>query len=130
MLMNQPSVYLTSPKVFTSNRWEADSTPSAPPALCLEIRRTFVTGGSTHVEIWLGAHAHGDSMRDGLEANWAGAHQESCTQYNVMKVARTLLGWTGAVKFADFLERAMHNGILGTQRGHVPGTRAQRGGWS
>mmetsp|Transcript_30249 Transcript_30249/g.58139 ORF Transcript_30249/g.58139 Transcript_30249/m.58139 type:complete len:1012 (+) Transcript_30249:229-3264(+) len=83
--------------------------------------RTFVTGGSTHVEIWLGAHAHGDSMRDGLEANWAGAHQESCTQYNVMKVARTLLGWTGAVKFADFLERAMHNGILGTQRGHVPG---------
>jgi DUF1680 family protein len=36
-------------------------------------------------------------------------------------VARALLSWTGAVKYADFLERVLHNGILGTQRGYVPG---------
>jgi DUF1680 family protein len=39
----------------------------------------------------------------------------------LVQVARTLLSWTGAVKYADFLERVLHNGILGTQRGYVPG---------
>jgi len=50
--------------------------------------RTFATGGSTHVEIWLGPHEHGATMREGLEEGWAGAHQESCTSYNILKVSQ------------------------------------------
>jgi hypothetical protein len=48
--------------------------------------RSFATGGSTHVEIWLDPHEHGATMREGLEEGWAGAHQESCTSYNIFKV--------------------------------------------
>ncbi len=42
--------------------------------------------------------------------------QETCTTYNVLKIARSLLQWTGAGSYADFYERALLNGILGTQR--------------
>jgi len=83
--------------------------------------RTFVSGGSTHVEVWLEAGKMADTVRGGLEAHWAGAHQESCTQYNMMKVATRLLSWTGAASYADFNERAVLNGIIGTQRGSIPG---------
>ena len=37
--------------------------------------RSFVTGGSTHVEIWLAPGKKGDTLRENLEENWAGAHQ-------------------------------------------------------
>lgn len=42
--------------------------------------------------------------------------QETCTTYNVLKLARSLFRWTGESKYADFYERALLNGILGTQR--------------
>lgn len=41
--------------------------------------------------------------------------QETCTQYNVLKIARSLFTWTGDVKLADFYERALVNGILGVR---------------
>ena len=37
------------------------------------------------------------------------------------KVAEHLLAWTADARFADFIERAEMNGILGTQRGSEPG---------
>ena len=42
--------------------------------------------------------------------------QETCTTYNVLKLAQSLLRWTGDGSYADFYERALLNGILGTQR--------------
>ena len=42
--------------------------------------------------------------------------EETCTQYNMLKIARYLFTWTGNVTYADYYERAMLNGLLGTQR--------------
>lgn len=42
--------------------------------------------------------------------------EETCTQYNMLKIARYLFRWTGAPVFADYYERAILNGLLGTQR--------------
>ena len=42
--------------------------------------------------------------------------QETCTTYNILKLARYLFTWTGDSRFFDFYERAMMNGIMGTQR--------------
>ena len=42
--------------------------------------------------------------------------EETCTQYNVLKVARALFRHTGRASLADFYETALLNGILGTQR--------------
>jgi DUF1680 family protein len=50
--------------------------------------------------------------------------EETCTQYNVLKVARALFRWTGNASLADFYERALLNGILGTQR--KPGKHRHR----
>lgn len=42
--------------------------------------------------------------------------EEICTQYNILKIARYLFRWTGAAALADFYERAILNGLIGTQR--------------
>ena len=42
--------------------------------------------------------------------------EETCTQYNMLKIARYLFTWTGNVTYADYYERAIMNGLLGTQR--------------
>ena len=42
--------------------------------------------------------------------------EETCTQYNVLKITRALFRYTGASALADFYEKAILNGILGTQR--------------
>lgn len=42
--------------------------------------------------------------------------QETCTQYNILKVARYLFRWTASPAVADFYERSLFNGIMGTQR--------------
>ena len=53
--------------------------------------------------------------------------QESCTQYNILKIARSLFRWTGDAAYADFYERAILNGVLGVQRkphSHAPSAAA------
>ena len=62
--------------------------------------------------------------------------QETCTQYNILKIARSMFTWSGDVRIADFYERAMLNGIIGVSR--MPSTdilvgkggkgRGERGG--
>ena len=42
--------------------------------------------------------------------------EETCTQYNMLKIAGYLFRWTGNVTYADYYERAIMNGLLGTQR--------------
>ena len=51
-----------------------------------------------------------------MQADNGRATEEICTQYNMLKLARYLFTWTGDVAFADYYERAILNGILGTQR--------------
>lgn len=61
-----------------------------------------------------------------LQQEHATETEETCTQYNMLKIARYLFRWTGAPVFADYYERAILNGLLGTQRmpaGYAPHTR-------
>ncbi|KAG2499166.1 hypothetical protein HYH03_002747 [Edaphochlamys debaryana] len=74
---------------------------------------SFATGGSNDHEFWSAPDELGSSIwlqKDALET------QETCTQYNMLKIARSLFRWTGEVKYADYYERALLNGILGTAR--------------
>ncbi|KAG2455135.1 hypothetical protein HYH02_000954 [Chlamydomonas schloesseri] len=74
---------------------------------------SFATGGSTDHEFWQAPDELADSVlthKHGVET------QETCTQYNILKIARSLFRWTGDVRYADFYERALVNGILGTAR--------------
>lgn len=42
--------------------------------------------------------------------------EETCTQYNILKVARYLFRWSGAPSYADFYERTILNGLFGVLR--------------
>ncbi|KAK3239640.1 hypothetical protein CYMTET_50452 [Cymbomonas tetramitiformis] len=68
---------------------------------------SFATGGSNDGEHW------GPALRLGDELN--ANTEESCTQYNMLKVARHLFQWSAEAAYADFYERAILNGILGNQ---------------
>jgi len=41
--------------------------------------------------------------------------QEHCTVYNMIRVAQYLFRWTGEARYADYIERALYNGILAQQ---------------
>ncbi|GFR41395.1 hypothetical protein Agub_g2074 [Astrephomene gubernaculifera] len=74
---------------------------------------SFATGGSNDHEFWQRPDEMATSVwvqKDAVET------QETCTQYNILKIARSLFRWTGDVRYADFYERALVNGILGTAR--------------
>ena len=83
-------------------------------------KRSYATGGSTHNELWeapghLGHTIHQGGMRH--------EHAESCTTHNMVRLVGMLLRASGgALAYADFIERALLNGVLGTQRGTEPGT--------
>ena len=75
--------------------------------------RSFATGGSTNGEVWgepFALAAHGLSNTT----------HETCKTHNMLKLSRQLLCLTGEAKYAEFMERAFLNGILGTQ-GPEPG---------
>jgi DUF1680 family protein len=42
-------------------------------------------------------------------------------RWTLLQIARTLFRWTKNIKYMDYYERALVNGILGTQRGQQPG---------
>jgi len=69
---------------------------------------SYATGGSNSGECW-------QAPRD-LGAFLSAQTQESCTQYNVLKIARRQFLSSGDVSHADFYERALWNGILGNQK--------------
>ncbi len=69
--------------------------------------RSYCTGGSNMGEHWPEPNRLADTLSD--------TTQECCTTYNMLKVTRYLLRWTGGPACADFYERAFYNGILGTQ---------------
>lgn len=74
--------------------------------------RTYVTGGSTLWEHW----PEPNQMACTLD----GINHETCKTHNMLKLSRYLFTWTADPKYADFYERGLLNGILGTQ-GPKPG---------
>ena len=87
----------------------------------VENSRSYATGGSTHNELWGPPNQLGHT----LLAAAGGArfeHVESCTTHNMLKLVELLLRATaGGVAFAEWIERALLNGVLGTLRGEEPG---------
>ncbi|KAG2455134.1 hypothetical protein HYH02_000953 [Chlamydomonas schloesseri] len=80
----------------------------------------YATGGTSVFERW----EHTDHMAyviaERFESDWAPRNalktHETCTQYNMLKIARQLFLWTGDVYYADHYERAMVNGMWGVAR--------------
>jgi uncharacterized protein len=56
-----------------------------------------------------------EQIRWGAYRNIGARTEESCTQYNTLKVARHLFTWSADTKLADYYERALLNGVLGNQ---------------
>jgi len=75
---------------------------------------SFSTGGSNWGEYWHDEDSLGSAVND--TSSEYGDTEESCTQYNILKIARYLFQWTGGAVMADFYERALLNGIIGIQR--------------
>lgn len=73
----------------------------------------YATGGTSVSEFW------SDPKR--LASTLGRENEESCTTYNMLKVARHLFRWTKAMAYADYYERALTNGVLSIQRGSEPG---------
>jgi DUF1680 family protein len=75
---------------------------------CAVTRRgAYCTGGQTCGEIW--------TPPGELSARLGDKNQEHCTVYNMMRLADYLLRWTGDVRYADYWERNLYNGILAQQ---------------
>jgi hypothetical protein len=71
-------------------------------------RRCYVTGGTSNGEGW-------GSGPGRLAGELSGYTQECCVTYNMLKVTRHVLSWNADPRMADYYERALYNGILGTQ---------------
>ncbi|XP_071915936.1 uncharacterized protein [Coffea arabica] len=73
----------------------------------------YATGGTSVGEFW------SDPRR--LASTLQTENEESCTTYNMLKVSRNLFRWTKDIRYADYYERALTNGVLSIQRGREPG---------
>jgi len=73
----------------------------------VDARGYYCTGGQTNGEIWSAPHQ--------LSARLGEKTQEHCTVYNMMRLADWLMRWTGDIRYADYWERNLYNGILAQQ---------------
>jgi DUF1680 family protein len=71
-------------------------------------RRSYCTGGTSNGESW-------NAEPGTLAGELSGYTQECCCTYNMLKLTRHVFGWTADPSCADYYERALFNGILGTQ---------------
>jgi DUF1680 family protein len=71
-------------------------------------QRAYCTGGTSNGESW-------NSEPGVLSAELSGETQEDCTTYNMLKLTRHVFCWTADPACADYYERALFNGILGSQ---------------
>jgi hypothetical protein len=71
-------------------------------------RRCYCTGGTSNGESW-------NSEPGELAKELSGYTQECCVTYNMLKLTRHVFQWTADPRCADYYERALFNGILGTQ---------------
>lgn len=89
-------------EVTHDNRWK--NIVEAYWNLAVEERGTYCTGGQTCGEIW--------TPPGKLSSRLGGKNQEHCTVYNMMRLSEFLFRWTGDIKYADYWERNLYNGIL------------------
>ncbi len=75
--------------------------------LSVDDRGTYCTGSQTCGEIW--------TPPGQLSARLGDKNQEHCVPYNMMRLAQYLFQWTGDIRYADYWERNMYNGILAQQ---------------
>ena len=73
----------------------------------VEERESYCTGGQNSGEYWIPSHQ--------LEHFMCRNNQEHCTVYNMIRSADYLYRWSGDVKYADYIERNIYNGILAQQ---------------
>jgi DUF1680 family protein len=71
-------------------------------------QRAYCTGGTSNGEGW-------EAEPGVLSTELSGYTQEDCTTYNMLKLTRHIFGWTADAACADYYERALLNGILGSQ---------------
>jgi hypothetical protein len=71
-------------------------------------RRSYCTGGTSNGEGW-------NSEPGKLAGELGGYTQECCCTYNLLKLTRQVFAWTADPRCADYYERALWNGMLGTQ---------------
>lgn len=71
-------------------------------------QRAYCTGGTSNGEGW-------ETEPGVLSTELSGYTQEDCCTYNMLKLTRHIFGWTGDPACADYYERALFNGILGSQ---------------
>jgi DUF1680 family protein len=69
--------------------------------------RCYCTGGTSNREHWRTPPGQ-------LASELSDATQECCCTYNLLKLTRRLFTWTADVRYADYYERALWNGIAGT----------------
>lgn len=72
--------------------------------LAVEERGTFATGGQTCGEIW--------TPKQRMAARLGELNQEHCTVYNMIRLANYLFCWSGDVKYLDYIERNIENGLF------------------
>ena len=70
-------------------------------------KRSYCTGGTSNGEGWR-------SDPGKLSNELSNFTQECCCTYNMLKLTRQLFSWTADPRTADYYERALFNGILGT----------------
>ncbi len=70
-------------------------------------RGMFATTGANAGEYWIPPQQFGRFL--------GSRTQEHCTVYNMIRVAQYLLRWTGEAAYADYIERALYNGLLAQQ---------------
>ena len=94
-------------------------------------RYTFATGGSNVNEHWSSPDALGDAVAVSFDNatdppaphNSNGFHtEETCSQYNSLKMLRHLFRWAPSAAIGDDYETKLNNGILGTQQPGVVGS--------
>lgn len=92
-------------EVTGNNRWRTITEQFWKNAV--DERESFCTGGQGSGEYWIPSH----HIHQFLGQN----NQEHCTVYNMIRTADYLYRWTGDVKYADYIERNVYNGILAQQ---------------
>lgn len=75
--------------------------------IAVDRRNSFCTGGQSSGEIW---------TPPGVIASRLGSKtQEHCCVYNMCKLANILFTWTGDIKYANYIELNIYNGMLAQQ---------------
>lgn len=72
--------------------------------LAVEKRGQFATGGQTNGEVW--------TPMQSQSARLSELNQEHCTVYNMIRLADYLFKWTGEVKYLDYIEQNIQNGLF------------------